>query len=29
MTTPEEWMTIKTLKKKGFSQRNIARTLGI
>ena len=29
MTTPEEWMTIKTLKRKGFSQRGIARTLGI
>ena len=29
MTTPEEWMTIKTLSKKGLSQRKIARTLGI
>lgn len=29
MTTPEEWMTIKTLKKKGLSQRKIARTLGV
>jgi len=27
--TPEEWMTIKTLNKKGVSQRGIARTLGI
>ena len=29
MTTPEEWMKIKTLAKKGFSQRKIAKTLGL
>ena len=29
MKTPEEWMTIKTLKKNGFKQRGIASDLGI
>ena len=29
MLQPEEWMTIKTLSKKGVSQREIARMLGI
>jgi len=29
MTTPEEWMTIKTFNKKYLSQRRIASTLGI
>ncbi len=29
MITPEEWMTIKTLARKGISHREIARTMGI
>jgi len=29
MINPEEWMTIKTLHKKGLSARQIARTLGV